>query len=182
MLLTSANGKRERTAGCLVVYKYERTLAILARKNDRTRNLNRSSSVWMTMSLKLALGSMFPVCSSTSSIYRLPAPHVSRRRYPADKTHAFRVLASPLTVLQFPSSPVSSEACTTKDPDSAYPPAVLSSPQSCPSSQQATAIPPARRAQRPTHVSVAGGRGSPAVPPRLRRRRECRRYPLVAWK
>ena len=39
-----------------------------ARKNERTRNLKRSSSVWMMMRRKFALGSVFPVCSSTSSI------------------------------------------------------------------------------------------------------------------
>lgn len=43
-----------------------------ARRNERTRNLKRSSSVWMIMRRKLALGSVLPVCSSTSSIlYRL---------------------------------------------------------------------------------------------------------------
>lgn len=51
----------------------KRTLAILARKSDRTRNLNRSSSVWSTMRAKFALGSMFPVCVSTSSIYWNPS-------------------------------------------------------------------------------------------------------------
>jgi hypothetical protein len=44
------------------------TFFILARKKLRTRNLNLSSSVWMTMSLKFAFGSMLPVWSSTSSI------------------------------------------------------------------------------------------------------------------
>ena len=44
------------------------TFAILARRKDRTRNLNLSSSVWMIMRRKLALGSVLPVCSSTSSI------------------------------------------------------------------------------------------------------------------
>ena len=39
-----------------------------ARRKERTRNLKRSSSVWMIMRRKLALGSVFPVCSSTSSI------------------------------------------------------------------------------------------------------------------
>ena len=39
-----------------------------ARRNERTRNLKRSSSVWIIMRRKLALGSVFPVCSSTSSI------------------------------------------------------------------------------------------------------------------
>lgn len=45
------------------------TLAIRARSKERTRNLNRSSSVWMITSLKLALGSMVPVRSSIVSIY-----------------------------------------------------------------------------------------------------------------
>jgi hypothetical protein len=44
------------------------TFFILARKKLRTRNLNLSSSVWMTMSLKFAFGSMLPVWSSTNSI------------------------------------------------------------------------------------------------------------------
>ena len=44
------------------------TLAIRARINDRTRNLNLSSSDCMIIRRKLVLGSMFPVCSSTSSI------------------------------------------------------------------------------------------------------------------
>lgn len=45
-----------------------RTFFSLARKKLRTRNLKRSSSVWMTISLKFVFGSMFPVWSSTSSI------------------------------------------------------------------------------------------------------------------
>lgn len=45
------------------------TFAILARRKDRTRNLNRSSSVWSMMREKLAFGSMLPVCVSTSSIW-----------------------------------------------------------------------------------------------------------------
>ena len=44
------------------------TLAMRARRNDRTRNLKRSSSVCMMIRRKLVLGSMLPVCSSTSSI------------------------------------------------------------------------------------------------------------------
>ena len=48
-----------------------RTFAILARKKDRIRNLNRSSSVCMMMRLKFADGSMVPVMSSTVSIYFL---------------------------------------------------------------------------------------------------------------
>lgn len=44
------------------------TFAILVRRKDRTRNLNRSSSVWIMMSRKFVLGSVSPVCSSTSSI------------------------------------------------------------------------------------------------------------------
>lgn len=102
MLLTSANGNKERTAECRIVYKYERTLAILARRNDRTRNLNRSSSVWMTMSLKLALGSIFPVCSSTSSICRF----TSAPNQPLLSSHHIRFvywtsLTGPLAVPQF---------------------------------------------------------------------------------
>ena len=46
----------------------ERTFFNLALKKLLTRNLNRSSSVCTTMSLKLVFGSMLPVCSSTSSI------------------------------------------------------------------------------------------------------------------
>ena len=46
-----------------------RTLAILARKNERIKNLNLSSSVCMMMRLKFADGSMVPVMSSTVSIY-----------------------------------------------------------------------------------------------------------------
>lgn len=47
----------------------ENTFAIRVRKNDRTRNLNLSSSVWMMMSRKFVLGSTLPTCSSTTSIY-----------------------------------------------------------------------------------------------------------------
>jgi len=46
----------------------DRTFASLALKNERTRNLKRSSSVCMIMRRKLAFGSVLPVCSSTSSI------------------------------------------------------------------------------------------------------------------
>ena len=44
-------------------------LAILALKNERTRNLNRSSSVCSTTSAKLDFGSSVPVISSIVSIY-----------------------------------------------------------------------------------------------------------------
>jgi hypothetical protein len=44
-------GERER----------KQTFAIRARKKLRTRNLKRSSSVCITMSLKFVFGSMFPV-------------------------------------------------------------------------------------------------------------------------
>ena len=44
------------------------TLAMRARRKERTRNLKRSSSVCMMIRRKLILGSMFPVCSSTISI------------------------------------------------------------------------------------------------------------------
>lgn len=47
----------------------ESTFAILARRKDRIRNLNRSSSVWIMMRLKFADGSIVPVMSSTVSIY-----------------------------------------------------------------------------------------------------------------
>lgn len=45
------------------------TFAILARRNDRMRNLNLSSSVCVMMRLKFADGSIVPVMSSTVSIY-----------------------------------------------------------------------------------------------------------------
>jgi hypothetical protein len=45
------------------------TFFILALRKLRTKNLNRSSSVCMMMSLKFVLGSMLPVWSSTSSIW-----------------------------------------------------------------------------------------------------------------
>jgi len=43
-------------------------LAMRARRKERMRNLKRSSSVWRIMRRKLDLGSVLPVCSSTSSI------------------------------------------------------------------------------------------------------------------
>jgi len=46
----------------------EGTLAMRARRKERTRNLKRSSSVCRIMRVKLALGSMSPVCVSTRSI------------------------------------------------------------------------------------------------------------------
>ena len=46
------------------------TFEMRARRYERTRNLKRSSSVWMMMRRKLALGSRSPVCSSTISICR----------------------------------------------------------------------------------------------------------------
>jgi hypothetical protein len=49
----------------------EHTFPILARRKDRMRNLNLSSSVCMMMRLKFAEGSMVPVMSSTVSIYFL---------------------------------------------------------------------------------------------------------------
>lgn len=45
------------------------TFDILARRKERRRNLNRSSSVWVIMRLKFAEGSIVPVMSSTVSIY-----------------------------------------------------------------------------------------------------------------
>ena len=45
------------------------TFAILDRRNDRIRNLRRSSSVWVTIRLKFEDGSMVEVISSTVSIY-----------------------------------------------------------------------------------------------------------------
>lgn len=48
---------------------FAHTFAILVLRNDLTRNLNRSSSVWMTMRRKLVFGSMLPTCSSTTSIW-----------------------------------------------------------------------------------------------------------------
>ena len=45
------------------------TFAIRARRKLRTRNLNLSSSVWRTTSVKLDFGSMVPVISSIVSIY-----------------------------------------------------------------------------------------------------------------
>ena len=47
----------------------ERTFAILARRKERMRNLNLSSSVCVIMRLKFAEGSIVPVMSSTVSIY-----------------------------------------------------------------------------------------------------------------
>lgn len=44
------------------------TLAMRARRKERTRNLKRSSSVCMMIRRKLVLGSVSPVCCSTSSI------------------------------------------------------------------------------------------------------------------
>ena len=52
--------------------KRRRTFAIRARRYERSRNLNRSSSVCMTTREKLLAGSMFPVISSTSAIYCRP--------------------------------------------------------------------------------------------------------------
>ena len=40
-----------------------------ALRKDRSKNLKRSSSVWMMINLKLVLGSIVPVCSSNTSIY-----------------------------------------------------------------------------------------------------------------
>lgn len=51
------------------------TFAILARRKERMRNLNLSSSVCVMMRLKFADGSMVPVMSSTVSIC------VLRRRF-----------------------------------------------------------------------------------------------------
>lgn len=48
----------------------KRAFAILARRNDRIRNLNLSSSVCVMMRLKFADGSIVPVMSSTVSICR----------------------------------------------------------------------------------------------------------------
>lgn len=47
----------------------ECTFAILARRKERMRNLNLSSSVCVIMRLKFAEGSIVPVMSSTVSIY-----------------------------------------------------------------------------------------------------------------
>ena len=64
-----------------------------ARRNERTRNLKRSSSVWMIMRRKLALGSVFPVCSSTSSIYR-QSWYEPMRLMPRRRRHAcLRILS-----------------------------------------------------------------------------------------
>lgn len=49
----------------------ELTFAIRDRKKLLTRNLYRSSSVWITMRAKLVFGSMSPVISSTFSIWDL---------------------------------------------------------------------------------------------------------------
>ena len=48
------------------------TFAILVRKNDRTRNLNRSSSVCMTTRIKDVPASMREVRSSIFSIFSVP--------------------------------------------------------------------------------------------------------------
>jgi len=45
------------------------TFAILARRYERSRNLNRSSSVCITTSVKFDDGSIVPVISSTREIY-----------------------------------------------------------------------------------------------------------------
>jgi hypothetical protein len=44
------------------------TFASLALRNDLKRNLNRSNSVCITMTLKFVFGSNDAVCSSTTSI------------------------------------------------------------------------------------------------------------------
>jgi hypothetical protein len=57
MILRGRDGKKEK-----------HTFAILARRKERMRNLNLSSSVCVMMRLKFADGSMVPVMSSTVSI------------------------------------------------------------------------------------------------------------------
>lgn len=52
-----------------------RTFAILARKKERTRNLNRSSSVCRMTSVKFDFGSIVPVISSMVSIYTIRGQH-----------------------------------------------------------------------------------------------------------
>lgn len=49
--------------------KARQTFAILALKKDLTRNLNRSSSVWITMRPKFVPASMRAVDSSMASIF-----------------------------------------------------------------------------------------------------------------
>ena len=62
-LLVSSSGEGDRKEN------KKHTFAILARRYERMRNLKRSSSVWMTIKEKLEAGSIFPVISSTVSIY-----------------------------------------------------------------------------------------------------------------
>lgn len=68
-------GKKEYGRGMCVWKRWEgemgkeRTFAILARRKERMRNLNLSSSVCVIMRLKFAEGSIVPVMSSTVSIY-----------------------------------------------------------------------------------------------------------------
>lgn len=56
------------SSSCQLWRDPECTFFILARRKLLTRNLKRSSSVCIIISLKLVFGSMFPVWSSTSSI------------------------------------------------------------------------------------------------------------------
>lgn len=71
MLRFFGNREEGRARGVVRGWGGVFTLAMRARRKERTRNLKRSSSVWMMMRRKLALGSVLPVCSSTSSIFRV---------------------------------------------------------------------------------------------------------------
>jgi hypothetical protein len=69
-------GVRRSTSRCWYIAaqinssaRQDHTFFILALRKLRTKNLNRSSSVCMMMSLKFVFGSMLPVWSSTSSIW-----------------------------------------------------------------------------------------------------------------
>lgn len=57
-------------SACIDRYlKAQSTFAMRDRRNERIRNLKRSSSVWSMTRVKLDLGSMVPVMSSMVSIY-----------------------------------------------------------------------------------------------------------------
>ena len=71
----------------------EVTLLMRARKNDRTRYLKRSSSVWMTIKPKLEPASIRAVASSICSIFLSQGNHVNLdatvRAMSEERRHAF---------------------------------------------------------------------------------------------
>lgn len=75
------------------------TFASRALRNDRTRNLNLSSSVCRIMSLKLVFGSIEPVCSSIISIYGANNERLLLRNPGVIEIHTcFAILARTLSI------------------------------------------------------------------------------------